>query len=143
MLRLVKICMMVIMPASACNAGSPSPYAGVGLAEQRVSAGLIIPLGGQRSNSSSKPRLQLSFDTRLPHNDEMDQLALNHPQRFRSSKIGFTLASNPEIYLNDRHFSAPDPRHSLSTLGWVGVGLAVTLVGGAVVLRDGLIDASD
>lgn len=143
MQRIAKFCMLVIAPTSACLAAPQSPYADMTMPEQRASVELVIPFGGQRQISEHKPRLQLSFDTRLPQNYRTSQQSIRRDERFRSSKIGFTLASNPEIYLNDRHFAATERRSNISTLGWVGIGAAVLITGVVLVGYEALDDASE
>ena len=103
---------------------------------------LVVPFGGEQKSSDHKPRLQLSLDARLSQNYRLDQKSVDHVERFRSSKIGFTLDSNPEIYLNGRHFAAAERRNNLSTLGWIGVGAGV-LTGAFLVWVDALEDASE
>ena len=141
-MRLIaRFCMLVLVPTSACVAASESPYADMTMPEKKASIELVVPFGGQRENRDFKPRLQLSFDTRLPQGYRTSQQSVQHTERFRSSKIGLTLASNPEIYLNGRHFAAVERRSNISTLGWVGISAAVLITGGVVVLSDALNDS--
>lgn len=142
MRRIVKFWLCVLAPSSACYAAPPSSYADMSLPEQRASVELVVPFGVERKSSDHKPRLQLSFDTRSPQNYSLDQKTIHRTERFRSSKIGFTLDSNPEIYLNGRHFAAAERRNNLSTLGWIGVGAGV-LTGAFLVWVDALEDASE
>lgn len=143
MQRIAKFCMLVIAPSSACFAAPELSYSDMSVPEQKASVELVIPFDGQRKNSGHKPRLQLSFDTRLPQNYRASQQSIHRTERFRSSKIGFTLASNPEIYLNDRHFATAERRANISTLGWVGIGAAVLITGVVLVGYEALDDASE
>ncbi len=142
MRRVVKFCLCVVAPSSACYAAPPSSYADMSLSEQRASVEFVVPFGGGRKSSDHKPRLQLSLDSRVPQHYRLDQKNVNRAERFRSSKIGFTLASNPEIYLNGRHFAAAERRNNLSTLGWIGIGAAV-VTGVVLVGYEVLDDASE
>ena len=143
MRRIAKFYMLVLAPASACYAAPELPYAETIMPEKKASVELVIPFGAQRDNRDLKPRLQLSFDTRLHENYRANQHSVHRTEPFRSSKIGFTLASNPEIYLNGRHFAAADRRTNISTLGWVGIGAAVLVAGVVVVGYEALDDASE
>ena len=142
MRRVVKFFMCVLAPSSACYAAPPSSYADMSLSEQRASVEFVVPFGMERKSSDHKPRLQLSLHARLPQNYSLDQKSVHRAERFRSSKIGFTLDSNPEIYLNGRHFAAAERRNNLSTLGWIGIGAGV-LTGAFLVWYDALDDASE
>ena len=142
MRRVVKFFMCVLAPSSACFAAPPSSYADMSLPEQRASVELVVPFGVERKSSDHKPRLQLSFGSRLPQSYRLDQKTLQRTEQFRSSKIGFTLDSNPEIYLNGKHFAAAERRSNLSTLAWIGIGAGV-LTGAFLVWYDALNDASD
>jgi hypothetical protein len=141
MRRIAKFFTLLLAPMSACYAAPELPYADMIMPEKKASVELMIPFGGQRENRDYKPRLQLSFDARLPQSYRANQQSVHRGERFRSSKIGFTLASNPEIYLNGRHFAAAERRSNISTLGWVGIGAAVLITGGVLVLSDALNDS--
>ena len=144
MRHIAKFFTLLLAPTSACYAAPELPYADMIMPEKKASVELVIPFGGQRENRENrdyKPRLQLSFDTRLPASYRANQQSVHSTERFRSSKIGFTLASNPEIYLNGRHFAATERRSNISTLGWVGIGAAVLITGGVLVLSDALNDS--
>lgn len=143
MRRIAEFCMIVLAPASSCWAAPHSPYADNMMSERRASVELVIPFGGQRSTPDYKPRLQLSLDARLPQTNRTNQHSIHDTERFRSSKIGFTLASNPQIYMNGKVFAAAERRSNISTLGWVGIGALVLISGVVVVGYDALDDASE
>lgn len=141
MRHIAKFFTLLLAPTSACYAAPELLYPDMIMPEKKASVELVVPFGDQRANRDYKPRLQLSFDTRLPASYRANQQRVHSTERFRSSKIGFTLASNPEIYLNGRHFAATERRSNISTLGWVGIGAAVLITGGVLVLSDALNDS--
>lgn len=140
MQRVIGFWMLVILPASTCFAGPAAPYSDISVPEKKASVELVIPFGGPRDNPDYKPRLQLSFDTRLPRSLRASQ-GIQPSDQFRKSTIGFTLASNPNLYVNGRQFAATGQHFNISTLGWVGIGAGVLLAGGAVLLADAIKDS--
>lgn len=71
--------------------------------EVRVSAGITIPLGGQRGKAARKPRFDLGF---AQYQQRNDVLWLQQPtanaldQRWRTTKLSLTLEDNPRLMMN-------------------------------------------
>lgn len=142
-MRLYLLIMLLCAGSFSASVAHASAYPEVYVSEQRASLNLVLPLGGQPDKPDSKPRLQLSFDGDAQRARRLDQqrVLISRPRQL--STIGFTISSKPLLLLNNKTLPPQNKRANFSTLAWIGVGVAVTLVGGALVLQDALNDPHD
>ncbi|WP_257543465.1 hypothetical protein [Sphingopyxis sp. DBS4] len=58
------------------------------------------------------------------------------------SRIGFSLERGSKLLVNGRQIDERQ-RNNMSTVGWVAVGVGVTLIGAFLLVADAARDASD
>lgn len=133
---------------SPLAAQSYHPSTDYGTRDVRASASITIPLGGNRDNAKSQPRVEFSFQqSRI----EQDRLKLDFNRyslqnapitNANTNRVGFTLNKNPKMLVNGRAFKIVE-RKDLTTgetiLVVVGA-LAVTTLISAVVIADSIED---
>jgi hypothetical protein len=108
-------------------------------ADQRVSLGIAIPFGHGGTAQERKPRLEIGFDHRARRQSfETAIVALDAPSNPRA-RLGLSLSQNPQLLLNGREMEKLDGQRQISTLAWIGIGLAATAgIGMYVVYRIGM-----
>lgn len=138
--------MTTSLVASSVSAQSVHSLHQYGERDMRSSVNLTIPLGGQRNDATSKPQLTMSFQQhRLqqdPYNfspSNIDVKSSTYNLQPRQARIGFTLDQNPELMMNGRPYNLPTNTANASTLGKVGIGAAVLVGIGVLVVGTGLI----
>lgn len=132
--------------ASSLSAQSLHPLHQYGERDIHSSINLTIPLGGQRNAATSKPQFNLSVQQhRLrqnPYNfvpNNIDVKSSTYNLQPRQARIGFTLDQQPQLMMNGKPYELPQGTANASTLGKVGIGAAVLVGAGLLVVGTGLI----
>lgn len=102
---------------------------------QRANVGIIIPFGRSGSPSETAPRIEAWTDrarqdagSRIRIADSGNRPAIK-PLRF-----GLSLENQPRALVNGRVVMQPGNRHGVSTVGWVGIGVGVVVIIGALAV---------
>lgn len=143
------VCLFVMTTslfASSVFAQPLHPLHQYGERDIRSAINLTIPFGGQPNAATSKPRFNLSFQQhRLkqdPYNfvpSTIDVKSSSYNLQPRQARIGFTLDKNPQLMMNGKPFALPEGTANASTAGKLGIGAAVLVGVGFLVVGTGLI----
>jgi hypothetical protein len=114
----------IAMSAPAAAQTLPNDFP-AGDLEQRASVAMVIPFGGNRDASESRPRIELQLDQRQRNLDLTDPRDLGTGIEPRTVRIGYTVAGDPQFMLNGRSLAPSRDRHNLSAKDGVLIGLGV------------------
>lgn len=106
--------------------------------EAMVGIGLTIPFGGSRKKDPARVEMRIARD--VVNSDGSRQSATT--LRPMETRIGFSLESERRLLINGRPFER-ERRTNVSTAGWIAIGAAVVLIGGALLVADAASDASE
>ncbi len=117
---------------SAQSTLAPGPFQ---QRDNRVNVGIVVPLGNAGSAAEQAPRLEAWSEAGWQRDRAQVRLRTDLDQgQVQSPRLGIALARQPRLMLNGRELPAQDDRKGVSTLGWVGIGVAVVVVVGGVAL---------
>lgn len=150
MIRTLKCASLFVMAtslfASSVSAQSVHPLHQYGERDIRSSINLTIPLGGQRNAATSKPQLTMGFQQHRVQQDPYNFVTSNidvkssaYNLQPRRARIGFTLDQNPQLMMNGMPYDLPEDTANASTLGKVGIGAAVLVGVGLLVVGTSLV----
>lgn len=134
---------MVAFSISPLTAQTYHPSRDYGASSFRANVGITIPLGGDKKQALSKPRVDFGFQqSRI----EQEQLKLDFnryslqqaPIVHRNiGRVGFTLDQNPQMIVNGKSYRIDGEQKNVSTLGLVGIvagtAAAIVVVGLVVI----------
>lgn len=103
-----------------------------------VGVGLTIPIGGGLAKAPPRVELRLTRDV-VNFDGTRQSNAMRHQM---GTRIGFALAPGHGLLLNGEPVEDLQKK-GMSTLGWVAVGVGVTLIIGGVLVADAARDASE
>lgn len=146
LIRFSLFIMTISLFSGSLFAQSANPLHQYGERELRSSINLTIPLGGQSHAVTSKPQLNLGFQQHRRQQNSYNFVSNNiyvklNTYNFqpREARIGFTLDRNPRLMMNGKPFDLPESTANASTAGKVGIGAAVLVGAGLLVVGTGLI----
>lgn len=135
-----------ISMAAACiataSAQSYHPSTDYGANDLRAGASIVIPFGGDKKKTNTKPRVEFSFQQSTVQQDKikldfnrysLQAAPITNPNSI-GGRIGFTLDQNPKMLVNGKSYRIDDDQNNISTLGKVGIGVAAAAVTYAIVI---------
>ena len=103
-------------------------------ANNKVSLGLVIPIGRGGKSHERKPRLELGFDHRANRQSvEVVGTELKSVNT-QNARIGLSLSKDPHLMFNGREVPKAEGRYNLSTVAWIGIGLVAAAGIGVIVI---------
>jgi hypothetical protein len=122
---------------TAAQSINPSldPYQG----ETHVVAALTIPLGHSLDKRHVAPRAEIIARSRLPASTP-EVVARDDERRWQERRVGFTLGGQTALLINGQPVHKDNHRDGVSTLGAIGIGVGVVLVGSIILFA---IEADD
>lgn len=114
--------------------------------DRRVTVGLALPLGGG-AGLARKPQLELRAvaDHRAARTGAggRDAVGGSIEAKPREVRIGLTLNQRPRLTVAGRELPEAERKLGISTVAWVGIGIATVAVVGGLLFLDRLEDSSD
>jgi hypothetical protein len=101
-----------------------------GFRDNRIQAGIVIPFGNSGTAAERAPRVETWSEAGRQRG--MPELRLQNDQGQTYGppvRVGLALASEPRLMLNGREVPNQTDRRGVSTLGWIGIGLGVAVIG--------------
>lgn len=123
--------MAIPVHAHAMNGLTTNSVPAVG---NKVSLGLVVPLGKGGKAHERKPRLELGFDHRAkPQSMQLISSEFKASDE-RTARIGISLSKQPQLLLNGREMQFADERKNISTIALIGIGLVAAAGVGVLVM---------
>ena len=122
-------------PASAQSFQSGNP---AGLQDRQIAVGITIPIGKGGTQSERAPRVEMTFDHRRRDANGFQIRDVQGFNNKRPVRIGLSLSEKPQMMLNGRELPEMGNRKNISTVAWIGIGVAAAAGIGFLVIADAL-----
>ncbi len=140
---LIAILSLSLSPVAAQSYHPSQNYGANGL---QAGASIVIPFGGDKKKANAKPRVEFSLQQSHVQQEQF-KLDFNRYSlqpapivNRNTGRIGFTLDQNPQMLVNGRTYRIDDDQNNITTLGVVGIVVAIPViiatVGFIVLLTD-------
>lgn len=122
-------------PASAQSfqLGNPAE-----IQDRQVAVGITIPIGKGETQSERAPRVEMTFDHRRRDASGFQNRDVQGFHSLRPIRIGLSLSEKPQMMLNGRELPEMGNRKNISTIAWIGIGVAAAAGIGFLVIADAL-----
>jgi hypothetical protein len=121
----------LIVTGTSAVAQSTNTMSDTRMRESSARVGIVIPLGSGGSKAERAPRLEAWSDHRSQR-DEFQLRLRDDRDVAQPLRLGVTIGEQPRMIANGREVPGQQDRKNVSALGWVGIGVGVVVILGAV-----------
>lgn len=127
--------------ASGASAQSINPALDPSQGDTRVLAAVTLPLGHASDRTATAPRFEIISRSRTS-DGVLAVVARDEERRWQERRIGFTLDGSDQLMINGRAvrfaYEGSESGDGISTLGAIGIGVGILLIGTIFVISDGV-----